>query len=131
MDKKQSEMSSSTFRINKVCQHCGTVFEAQKVSTKFCSLQCNQRNYKLRAKLSKKDKAEIQLTEIVFKPKVNAVNLELIKQKEFLSVTEISKLLNCSRQTVYNIIKAGNIKAVNLLEKKTTIKRSELEKLFA
>jgi len=125
-------MSSSTFRINKVCQHCGTVFEAQKISTRFCSHQCSQRNYKLRAKLDKKGLAEVQLsTNIFIKPKVNAVNLELIKQKEYLSVTEIATLLNCSRQTVYNIIKVGNIKAVNLLKKKTTIKRSELDKLFA
>ena len=124
-------MSSSTFRIKKVCQHCGSLFEAQKVSTRCCSKQCIQRNYKLRAKLAKKGDAELQLTtSFAFQPKVNATSLELIKHKEFLSVTELSKLLNCSRQTVYNIIKAGNIKAVNLLSKKTMIRRVDIDLLF-
>ncbi|QQR98586.1 MAG: helix-turn-helix domain-containing protein [Sphingobacteriales bacterium] len=124
-------MSSSTFRIKKVCQHCGTVFEAQKVSTKFCKHQCSQRNYKLRAKLAKKGEAELQLTNsLAFQPKVNATSLELIKHKEFLSVTELSKLLNCSRQTIYNIINTGNIKAVNLLSKKTLIRRVDIDQLF-
>lgn len=123
-------MSSSTFRIKKVCQQCGSLFEAQKVSTRCCSKQCISRNYKLRAKLAKKGEAELQLTNLAFQPKVNATSLELIKNKEFLSVTELSKLLNCSRQTVYNIIKAGNIKAVNLLSKKTMIRRLDVDQLF-
>jgi len=47
-----------------------------------------------------------------------------------LTVTQVSKLINCSRQNVYKLINSGKLRATNILEKKTIIKRSDLDKLF-
>ncbi len=49
---------SSNQRIKKVCEHCNEIFIAQKATTKYCSLICAQRNYKLREKRERLKKAE-------------------------------------------------------------------------
>jgi excisionase family DNA binding protein len=56
--------------------------------------------------------------------------IEAIKKKEFLTVRDASRLLNSSRQTIYNLIEKGTIKAVNLSQRKTLIKRDEIDSLF-
>jgi excisionase family DNA binding protein len=61
---------------------------------------------------------------------VRQAPLELLKAKEFLTVRDVATLLNSSRQTVYNMINAGQINAFNIKLKKTLIKRSEIDKLF-
>lgn len=57
-------------------------------------------------------------------------NIEVLKIKEFLSVRDVATLLNCSVRTTYRLIEQGSIKAVNLSQRKTLIKRSEIDKLF-
>ena len=39
-------MATSSIRIKKICQWCGAEFEAQKVSTKYCSHRCANLAYK-------------------------------------------------------------------------------------
>ena len=39
-------MATSNFRIKKICEWCGKEFEAQKVSTRFCSHRCANFAYK-------------------------------------------------------------------------------------
>lgn len=45
--------------------------------------------------------------------------IEELKAKEFLIVSDVSKLVGCSRQNVYKLINTGKLKATNILEKKT------------
>lgn len=128
-------MSSTKFTILKQCLNCGNMFEAQRTSTKYCSHKCNQQHYKLRKRLEKKAKTEKVLKQQLtqpqrIKPKVKAVNLALIKDKDFLSVSEVAVLLSCSKHTVYKLINKGRIKATNIGEKLTRIKRTDLDKLF-
>lgn len=58
-------------------------------------------------------------------------NIETIKSKEFLTVREVAILLSCSVRTVYYYIESGTIKAVNLSQRLTRIKRTDIDKLFA
>lgn len=107
------------------------MFEAQKVTTLFCSHKCNSANYKLRKKLEKISEVGKEITQPQpFKPKVSALSRAMLQDKDFLSVKEISVLLGCSRQTVYTLINTGKIQATNLNKKKTLIKRSNIDKLF-
>ena len=62
---------------------------------------------------------------------VKAKALEEVKVKEFLTVRDVSKLLNCSVRTIYNYIESGKIKAVNLSQRVTRVKRSEIDKIFS
>lgn len=124
-------MSASTFKILKQCLMCGNMFEAQKVTTLYCSHKCNSKHYKLKKKLERKEKVEAVLIQPErFRPKAKAIDRAMIKDKEFLTVKELAVLFGCSRPTVYKLIKTGKIKAKNIGEKQTYIKRSDIDKLF-
>jgi excisionase family DNA binding protein len=122
-------MSGTQFKILKQCHQCGKMFEAQKVTTACCSHKCSSARYKMKKRLEKRNEVQIEMPP-VFKPKTNAVNKELIKDKEFLTVREVAHLLNCSICSVYRYINSGTIKAVNLGQRITRIKRLDIEKLF-
>ncbi len=115
---------SSNIRISKICQYCGKEFIAKTTVTKFCGDACAKRAYKKRKreeKVMKVNPVEKQQMEY---------NQSKIKDKEFLSIEETCTLLGASRMTIYRQIKQGNIKAAKL-GRRTIIKRSEIDKLFA
>lgn len=116
---------SSNIKITRICQHCGNAFEAKTTVTKFCSVQCARRAYKAGLKDKKIAASNKQVKSVRQAP------MELLKAKEFLTVRDVATLLNSSRQTVYNLVNAGQIRAVNIKLKKTLIPRSEIDKLFA
>ena len=115
---------SSNIRVNKVCQYCGKEFEARKTTSKTCSDNCAKMFYKARQRAGKVEAIKTETIRIKNKP------IEDLKAKEFLTVPDIAKLLNCSKRTAYYLIEKGNIKAVNIAQRKTLIKRSEIDKLF-
>jgi excisionase family DNA binding protein len=115
---------SSNIRVTKICQYCGNDFEARKTTTRTCSDPCAKMLYKQKQRQAKLDTAIAQTQRIKTKP------LEDVKAKEFLTVRDVAKLLNCSKQMVYDLINTGGLKAINLKVKKTTVRRSELDKLF-
>jgi excisionase family DNA binding protein len=116
-------MSSKIF-VQRVCQWCSRQFTARTTVTKYCSDTCAKRAYKAGLR-NKKIEISNEETRRKTQPKH-----DLIKIKEFLTVTETAALLSSSRQTIYNLINAGKIKAVNIKFKKTLISRREVDKLF-
>ncbi len=116
---------SSNIRINKICQNCGNEFEARKTTSKTCSDHCAKMLYKTRQRIEKIEAAKAETQAIKAKP------IEKLKAKEFLTVRDVATLLNCSLRSVYYYIETGNIKAVNLGQRITRVKRSEIDKLFA
>ncbi|CAM1366126.1 conserved hypothetical protein [Tenacibaculum litopenaei] len=122
-------MSKTNFTILRQCEHCGDMFKSQKRTTRFCSHKCNSANYKLRKRQELKKAVEAE-TKQKLKPKVKAFDLAMIKEKEFLSVAEVSKLFGCSTKTIYRMIEADEIKANNLSQRLTRIRRKDIEKLF-
>lgn len=124
-------MGKATFRILKQCLMCGNMFEAQRISTAYCSHKCNSKHYKLKKRLENKDNAEAQLTQQeIFKPKISAINKAMAKGKEFLTVNDIAVLFGCTTKTVYSLINSGKIPATKLSKRKTIIKRTNIDKLF-
>jgi len=115
---------SSNIETTRICEYCNDQFTARTTSTKYCSHKCNSRDYKAKLKQAKiKASNNETLKKSIFP-------LEQLKAKEFLTVKEVATLLNCSLRTVYRFIENGNIKAVNLWQRMTRIKRSALDKLF-
>ena len=114
----------SNIRVQRICQHCGVQFAAQTTTTKYCSTPCNTAAYKIRQKAIKVEQSNKNAQFIISQP------LEELKAREFLSVTQVSRLIGCSRQNVYNLINSGKLRATNILLKKTIIKRSDLDELF-
>lgn len=115
---------SSNIEVVRVCQHCSKEFIAKTTVTKYCDTNCAKRAYKIRKRKEKIVHSNIETA------KINGLELEEIGLKQFLSVRDASKLLCCSRQAVYKMINSGKLKAVNLMEKKTIIKRTDLDELF-
>lgn len=110
--------------VQRICQLCGKDFIARKTVTRYCSDVCSKRAYKARIRSEKIEGSNTETKRIKEKP------IDELKAKEFLSVRDAAKLIGCSRQTVYNLIETGKIKAVNIKIKKTLIKRAEIDKLF-
>ena len=118
-------MATSSIRIKKICQWCGAEFEAQKVSTKYCSHRCANLAYKqaTREKRVKQVEAETHFIKSE-KPKEN------IKDKEYLSIAQVSVLLGLSLQAVYKMIYAGHLVAYKLSSRLSFVKREEIDKML-
>lgn len=113
---------TSFIQIDKVCKQCGANFIARTVSTKCCSHECSQRNYKKRKREEKIQTAiEKENNEKPYNPVVN--------EKEFLSIQEVCMLLGASRWTIYRMIECGSISAAKI-GRRTIIKKSTIESLF-
>jgi len=115
---------SSNIEVQRICQHCGTEFTARTTVTKYCSDQCSKAAYKARIRAEKVQKSNTETKQIKTKP------IYELKAKEFLTVRDIATLLNCSVRSVYYFIENGTIKATNLGQRITRVKRSEIDKLF-
>ena len=115
---------NSNFEIQKICKHCGKEFTAKTTVTRYCSDVCAKRAYKARKKAEKIEKNNQETQKI----KNNAI--EELKAKEFLTVRETAQLLGFSLRTTYRLINNGTIKAVNISQRMTRIKRSDLDKLM-
>jgi len=115
---------SSNIEVQRICQHCGKEFTARTTVTQYCSDNCAKRAYKTRVKAAK---IEASNTETRIK---RTQPIEELKVKEFLTVREVARLLNCSLRSAYYYIDRGSLKAVNLGQRITRVKRSEIDKLF-
>jgi excisionase family DNA binding protein len=120
---------SSKIQIQRICEYCGKEFTAQTTVTRFCSHKCNSRAYKLKVKELKvgKSNEETNQQKIL---SASDVQLEIIKQKDFLSIKEAYTLLGVSERTFYRLMKEGTIPATKL-GGRTIIKRSVIDNLFA
>lgn len=116
---------SSNIQVQRICQFCGKEFTARTTTTKCCSDHCSKRFYKARLKAAKIEVSNNETHKIKVKP------IEELKAKEFLTVRDVSKLLGCSLRTAYRLIDNGTLKAVNLGERMTRVKRSDIDTLLS
>lgn len=115
---------SSNIKVQRICQHCGTEFTARTTVTRHCSDVCAKRAYKVRKRAEKVELSDKETERVISKPVMD------LKEKEYLTVRDVSALLGCSLRTTYRLINVGTIHAINLGERMTRIKRSELDKLI-
>jgi excisionase family DNA binding protein len=115
---------SSKIEVQRICQHCGNEFTARTTVTQYCSNTCSKRAYKARLRACKIEESNKQSQQVKTRP------IEELKAKEFLTVREVARLLNCSVRSAYYYIESGTIKAVNLGQRITRVKRSDIDKLF-
>jgi len=119
---------SSNVRITKICEHCGKEFIAKTTVTRFCSAKCSKYSYRERKRKGKIGHA----IEKVNKTKIlnhHELNLEAIKQKDFLSIKEAYTILGVSERTFYRLLKDKTVKSTKV-GSRTIIKRSSINALF-
>jgi excisionase family DNA binding protein len=115
---------SSNIKVKRICQQCGIEFTALTTATAYCTKLCNNRAYKAKLRAGKIEVSNNETKQIKTKP------IEELKAKEFLSVRDVSKLIGCSIRTIYYHIENGNIRAVNIGQRITRVRRSDIDKLF-
>lgn len=115
---------SSNIKVQRICQHCGKEFTAKTTTTKYCSHTCNSKAYKAKKRVEKVKKSDQETIQVKTQP------IAELNAKEILTVKEAAVLLGFSVRTTYRLINNGTIKAVNLSERLTRIKRAELDKLL-
>lgn len=118
-------MATSNFRIKKICEWCGKEFEAQKVSTRFCSHRCANFAYKRAIR-----KKRVQTTESQTQVQKTERIIENIKEKEYLSFSEAGRLLGLSRQAIYNMVKADHLKASKISSRLSFIRRTDIDAML-
>ena len=118
-------MSSSTYRIKKVCVWCGKEFEAQKLTTQYCSKRCAEHAYKDRKKQEKKITCENVEARSRQKAKI-----EKLDGKEYLSVAEAGVLLGVTTRAIYYLIERGTLPASKLSNRWTVIRRSDIDSML-
>ena len=118
-------MAASNIRIKKICQWCGAEFEAQKVSTKYCSHRCANLAYKQAVRDKRVKQAE---NETHYVKTENPV--ENIKDKEYLSIAQAATLLGLSLQAVYKMIYAGHLLAYKLSSRLSFVKRTDIDAML-
>lgn len=116
---------SSNIEVQKICLFCEKEFTARKTTTKYCSHNCARKAYKQNDR-HEKIKAVKKETQARREPELGA-----IKERPFLTVKQAASLLNSSPKTIYRIIHRGSLNAVNLGQRKTLIRREDIERLFA
>lgn len=112
--------------ILKVCEFCGSSFQAQKATTRYCSHRCNSRAYK-------ENKRQMKLTAVNYTVMQEIERIsdqyDKIKDKEFLSVSETAFLLSVGRATIYRYLQSGTLKALQV-GRKTFIRRIDIDDMF-
>jgi len=120
---------STNLHIPKTCEYCGNLFTARTTVTRYCSHQCNSRHYK-QVKREKKVKQALEETNLQTSlPHPENNKTQRLADKDFLSVTDVSKLIGVSRWTIQRMIKRGQLKAVPF-GRKHIISKKQVENLF-
>ena len=109
---------SSNISIQRICKQCNTEFTAKTTVTQFCSTDCGKKAYKIKERNRKIEASNTQTVQTKIK------SIEILNSKEFLTVSDVASLLNCSIRTVYYLIENGTVMSVNLLKRKTIIRNT-------
>lgn len=111
-------MTASKVKIKKVCEWCGQEFMAWKVSTRFCSKQCNSHAYKDAIR-----KRVLLQTEQDTMEKADKISASNTGNKDYMSIAEAASLLGVTRMTVYNLIYSNALRAAKITSRLTFVRR--------
>tara|TARA_R110002124_G_scaffold276612_1_gene447490 strand:- start:275 stop:697 length:423 start_codon:yes stop_codon:yes gene_type:complete len=120
---------SSNLYIPKTCQQCGNLFTARTTVTKYCGDNCAKKAYKARKRQQKIEVSLQETKEQRVMQQVATTSSDSLSNKDFLSITDASKLMGVSRWTIQRMIKRGQLKAVPF-GRKHIVARHQIENLF-
>lgn len=102
---------SSNLQIKKVCQHCGKEFIAKKTTTKFCSTQCGQRNYKIRERMNKVESAS-SIMQTVFR--TTNSNIPGLPEKLLVDIRTLAFVTSMSVRMMFRLLKEPDFPKVKI-----------------
>lgn len=117
-------MGISKLKIPKICEFCEKPFEAKTVTTRFCSISCNNKALKKLKKMVKELEAKQTLLER------SATKITEIQTRPYISVREAVALFGISRDTIHRLIKNKKITAFNVGQRLTRVSKVDIEQMF-
>lgn len=117
-------MTASKERILKICEYCGKSFYALKSTTRYCSKQCNSYAYK-----AAKREEKVKMAETMSHRKASEKSMSEILMKEYLTIQEVAILLGLSRQTIYNMVYSGKLRASKITSRLSLIRKRDIDYL--
>ena len=111
-------MPGISLEIRRKCKVCGKVFLAKTLDSQFCSKRCGD-VYRKRQRDA--EKREVRLSKII---------LQIPEARDYISVKEAVAIFGVERDTIYRLIRKGQIPAINIGTRLTRIKREDLEQLL-
>lgn len=117
-------MTASKEKILRVCEYCGKSFYALKSTTRYCSKQCNSYAYK-----AARRKEKIKVAETMSQRKASEKSMSEILAKEYLTIQEVAILLGLSKQTIYNMVYSGKLRASKITSRLSFIRKRDVNYL--
>ena len=118
-------MATSKTKIKKVCEYCGTVFYAQKLTTRLCSHRCNNLAYKERVRQKRIQEVETKVQTVISEQPISD-----FKDKEYLSFKEAATLLGLSKQAIYKMVYAGKLRAFRVSSRLSFIRKGDIDRML-
>lgn len=115
-------MAGRKIPIKKICEYCNSEFYAHKESTRYCSHTCNSRAYK-----QMKREAKTRTIETAEQEK----KVKDIIDRPYLKISEAGRLLGVARQTIYEHIYAGRLRASKITNRLSVVRREDIEQMLA
>ncbi|WP_338839789.1 helix-turn-helix domain-containing protein [Flavobacterium ginsenosidimutans] len=115
---------SSNMRITRICQFCKEEFTAKTTKTKFCSLKCSSKNYKL---ITRHKIVDISNKET---ERIRMLDFEAVKKREYLSINNCVLFFGISRRTLYRMIERKDVETVKL-GRRNFVSTKSIQALFA
>lgn len=120
-----SNMSTSNIRIKKICEWCGSEFEAQKCTTRYCCKRCSELAYKNRKRQEQKSTTEAHVQRQLHEKAQAEISV-----REYLSISDAAKLLGITRDGVYKLIYRGTLTAYKISSRFTVVLRSDIDTMI-
>ena len=120
-----SKMATSNIRIKKVCEWCKKEFYSQKCTTRFCCKRCAEYAYKDRKRQERKSYTEAQVQKCLHEKAQSEISV-----KEYLSISEVAKILGITRDGVYKLIYRGVLIAYKISSRFTVVFRKDIDAMI-
>ena len=114
----RKDMPALKFEIKRKCEVCGSIFVAKTLDSKCCSEKCMKVAWKRRKDEEKKQE------------RLKAIADQVPDYREYISIPEAVAMYGVGRDTLYRLIRIGQIQSINLGARLTRINRKEIDKMF-
>ena len=111
-------MPNLGLEIKRKCRICGKVFIIKTLDSIYCSKKCSNVAYTRKKRAEAKEK------------KLALIAKNVPKVREYISIREAVAIYGVERDTLYLMIRRGQIPSINIGTRLTRLNRKDLEKIF-
>ena len=104
--------------IKRKCKFCGKAFIIKTLDSFYCCKKCSEAAYAQKKRAEAKEK------------KLALIAKSVPKVREYLSIREAVAIYGVERDTLYLMVRRGQIPSINIGTRLTRISRKDLEKMF-